>query len=534
MKFKTAFSTSFFIIIFSYSVIFCQSSGRFSVKDFGAKGDGVALDTKSIQSAIDKCSEAGGTVVFTSGKYLTGSLELKSNVNIFIGGGAVILGSTNINDYTGHTPALKSYNDVFLKHSLFYAERVKNISISGDGIIDGQGGSFKVMTKVKPDRYRNRPYIIRFVECDNVKVENITMRNSAMWMQQYLACRDLFIHGIRVYNHANQNNDMMDIDGCSNVIISDCVGDTDDDGITLKSTSPRITENVVISNCVISSHCNAFKLGTESTGGFRNISISNLVIKPSDSKTKIYGFDAGICGINLSAVDGGILEGITISNIRIDGPQVPIYLRLGNRGRKYSEDAPAPGVGTYKNVMISNVTATNVGPVGCSITGIPGHYVNDISIDNIKIVFSGKGTKEDADKIPAELEDQYPEATMWGNLPAYGFFIRHAKNISLGNVDVSFENSDVRPAVICSDVDGLKISGLTAECGENSASLISLIDVKNAWINNSSPSSSTGLFVKISGPESGGVKLTGNDFRLVKEIFNQKAKSLVKMEGNVR
>jgi len=316
---------------------YASSSYNIYVTNYGAKGDGVTLDTKAIQKAIDECPLEGGTVIFSPGKYLTGSLELRSNIEIYISAGALILGSTDIGDYFEKQPELKSYNDAFLRHSLFYGERLKNITIRGDGIIDGQGSYFKVTTKVKPDRYRNRPFIIRLIECENVRVENVTLQNSAMWMQQYLACTDLIIRGIRVINHANQNNDMMDIDGCKNVIISDCIGDTDDDGIVLKSTSPHITENVLINNCIISSHCNAIKIGTESTGGFKNISVSNIIIKPSRSEKVIYGYPYGISGITLTNVDGGILEGIAISNVMMDGPVVPIFLRLGNRARKHTE-----------------------------------------------------------------------------------------------------------------------------------------------------------------------------------------------------
>jgi len=253
-----------------------QSGSTYDIRSFGAVGDGITLDTQALQAAIDTCSRRGGTVIVPPGNFLTGSLRLRSNVDLYLAAGAVILGSTELKDYEEHTPAFQSYNDVFLKHSLFYAEQSDHITIRGEGTIDGQGSAFPTTTTVRPDRYRNRPFILRFIQCRFVRIEDVTMKNSAMWMQHYLACDDLLIRGIRVYNHANKNNDMMDIDGCRNVVISDCIGDTDDDAITLKSTSPRITENVVITNCVLSSHCNALKCGTESTGGFRNITVTML------------------------------------------------------------------------------------------------------------------------------------------------------------------------------------------------------------------------------------------------------------------
>lgn len=522
------------LMVSSISILaFAQHADVFNVKDFGAVGDGVTLETKSIQQAIDKCAGSGGCVYFPAGKYLTGSLELKSNVGIYIQKGATILGSTKLGDYFPRVPHLKSYNDHFLKYSLFYAEKAENISIRGDGTIDGQGSYFKVKTKVKPDRYLNRPFIIRFVSCKNAKVEDLTLQNSAMWMQQYLACEELTIRGIKVFNHANQNNDMMDIDGCKNVIISDCLGDTDDDGITLKSTSPAVTENVAITNCIISSHCNAIKLGTESTGGFKNIVISNIIVKPSENKTCIFGLPAGICGIALTNVDGGILDGVTISNIRIDGAEVPIFLRLGNRARKYAEDVPVPKVGTFKNVSINNAIVTNAGTTGCSITGIPGYNIENVSLNNISITLKGKGTIEESNKVIPELEENYPESTMWGSLPSYGFFIRHAKNILLQNIELKYINKELRPAIFCDDVAELNINLLRAECDSEAKSLLDFTGVRNAAVSSSKSTSQTKLFLNIAGDENQNIMLTGNDFSNCYKTHNALSGEVI-LTGNVK
>jgi polygalacturonase len=471
----------FLVLTFLIANLSAQENGIYNIMQSGAIGDGKYLNTKIIQKAIDNCSIKGGKVLIPPGKFLTGSLNLKSNVTIELLKGAIILGSTNLTDYEEHIPQLQSYNDVFLKHSLFYAEGIENISIVGEGIIDGQGASFVRTTKEKPQRYMNRPYVIRFVECKNVRLEGIQMQNSAMWMQQYLACEYLTIRGIKVYNHANYNNDMMDIDGCKNVIISDCFGDTDDDGITLKSTSDRITENVTITNCIISSHCNAIKLGTESIGGFRNITISNIVVKPSESKTKIYGEHAGISGITLGMVDGGILDGVMINNIRIDGPQVPIYLRLGNRARTIKEGMDKPNVGSFQNVSISNVIATNTGQFGCSITGIPNHPIKNVSLSNISFVFKGSITEKIKMGVP-ELEDHYPESNKFGILPSYGFYIRHVEGLSLDNLQFTLEQKDLRYALMFDDVNKLSMKNISLDYNYSENAAVYLDKVKNAVI----------------------------------------------------
>jgi hypothetical protein len=498
------------------------SRGLFDVHDFGAVGDGVTLDTKAIQSAVDKCGAAGGVVLFSPGIYLTGSIEFKSNIELQVQKGATILGSSNIVDYFERVPRLKSYNNGFIKHSLFYAEGQSNISITGGGTIDGQGAQFKVLTKEKPARYRNRPFIIRFVECSNVTVKDVTLKNSGSWMQHYLACSDVIIRGIRVTNHANQNNDMMDIDGCKNVVVADCMGDTDDDGITLKSTSERITENVSISNCVVSSHCNAIKAGTESTGGFRNITISNMVVNPSSVVTTTFGKPGGISGISLEVVDGGIMEGVSISHVVIDGPEVPIYIRLGNRGRKHWEGAPQPGVGSMRGISLSHVIANNVGSTGCSITGVTGHSVDDVSLEDIRLNFAG-GIDKEPNAIVEELADQYPEATMWGTLPSYGFFVRHVRGLRMSGLSLNYGKEDVRPALVFSDVMDTRISNSDLRISTRAASAVVLEKVAGLTVAGCAVRGATRTMFRLVGDQNALISAIGNDLTNVHALCEPEA-----------
>ena len=446
-------------VILLISLNACNRSSGYSVTRFGALGDGENLDTEAIQSAIDACAESGGgTVNFPTGRYLSGTLMMKDHVNLHLQEGATLLGSTNPEDYPEIKTRIRSYYDEIVLKSLIFGEDLSYVSITGKGTIDGQGEAFVVSTKKKPDRYLNRPHIIRMIACNNVQVKDINMRNSAMWMQHYLACENLTITGIKVYNHANQNNDMIDIDGCRNVIISDCYGDTDDDALTFKSTSEHACENITVTNCILSSHCNAIKCGTESTGGFKNFTISNCVIKPSDDEVAIFGKRNGISGISLEIVDGGVMDGITISNISMDGPEVPIFIRLGNRARKHFPEAETPPVGELSNVLISQVIARNTGKTGCAITGIPGYPVKNIKLSNMILEFAGGVTNPvDPADVP-ELEELYPESTMFGELPAYAFFIRHAEDISLSNITATTIEHDVRKPLLTQDVRGITLT----------------------------------------------------------------------------
>jgi polygalacturonase len=522
------------VLLIVSNVLGQQSSPRiFDVRDFGATGNGRTLDTKAIQNAIDECGKTGGTVVVSSGTYLTGSLELRSNVELHLLAGATLLGSTNLADYFQRTPRLKSYNDAFLKYSLFYAEGQSNIAITGRGTIDGQGSSFKVLTKEKPARYMNRPFMIRFVECRNVTVEGVTLRNSASWMQHYLACEGVTLRGLTVENHANKNNDMMDIDGCRNVVVEGCIGDTDDDGITLKSTSERVTENVAISDCIVSSHCNAIKTGTESTGGFRNIVISNVVVKPSSVKSVMSGKPGGISGIALTLVDGGMLDGVSISNVVIDGPEVPIFVRLGNRGRKYWEGAQQPGIGVVNNITICNVTARNVGTVGCSITGLDGHPVRNISLNNIRIEFAGGGGSK-PDTGLDEMAESYPESTMWGALPSYGLYVRHVDGIKIRGLEMSCTHEDARPPMVLDDVKDAQLGGLDLQVSSDAGSALVLREVDGLVITGSTVHGQANALFEMLGSGNKRISAMANDLQGIRNICvpPDSAGSVVFSSGN--
>lgn len=407
--------------------------------------------TREIQHAIDLChaAPAGGVVEIPAGEFLTGTLILRSRVHLELEPGAVLLGSADPADYPVQpAPAYRSLHDVRGFRALIYAEGAEDISLSGPGTIDGQGAKF---LRGNNDQ-DGRPRLLQFVSCRDVRVQDLRLRNSALWMQHYLDCERVQIRGLQVWNHANRNNDFIDIDGCREFTMSDCVGDTDDDGITLKSTGPAACENVAIANCIVSSRCNAIKLGTESTGGFRNIAISNCTVKPSSCREPILGHDEGISGLSLELVDGGVLDGVLVSNLAIDGTLAPLFIRLGDRGRPHQPGLPRPAVGRLRNVKISHVIARNAGAIGSSLTGIPGHRIENISLSDVHLELARAAPPADSGRRPDEREQSYPEAKMWGSLPACGFFVRHARNVSFHNVTVAPAAGESRPWLVTDDV----------------------------------------------------------------------------------
>lgn len=438
------------------------ASADFNVCKFGAVGDGTTLNTKSIQAAIDHCAESGGgRVVIPQGRFLSGGLLIRSNVELHLAHGSTLLASTRHEDFVRQPqPKYRSLKDEGGFYSLIYAEGAENIAITGSGTIDGQGKHQKPRPNAPAADQDGRPRNIMLISCKDVRVENIHMRNSGIWNQHYLNCEDVIVRGVTVYNHANRNNDAIDIDGCRRFVLSDSIFDTDDDGITIKSTGPAPSEDIVITNCVVSSFCNAIKAGTESTGGFRNITISNCVITPSTSREKpIFNSPRqGITGLTLIIVDGGTMEGINVNNLLIEGTMTPLYIRLGNRARPYMKGVERPGVGKIRNISISNVVAYGAGTWGCSFTGLPGHAIENISLSNIQLFTKGGVQAGQFKTTVREDERGYPQPSAWGNLPAYGLYIRHARGVTIDGLTLGTEAPDVRVPIMADDVQGLRVS----------------------------------------------------------------------------
>ncbi|MFV0469633.1 MAG: glycoside hydrolase family 28 protein [Dysgonomonas sp.] len=425
--------------------------GELDVKKFGAVGDGQTDDTEIIQAAIDKCASKLGTVVFPSGTYYTRPLFMKSNVTLRLEDGAVILGSPNKKDYDDAFPNAGSIET----SALIYGKGLANIKITGTGKIDGQGDSSSFQLG---NGSSGRPKLLHFISCNNVTVENIQLVNSAFWTSHFLLCDGLKITGVKIYCHSNWNNDGIDIDS-KNVEVSDCVVDCDDDGICFKSDRSTLCENVTVKNCTIRTNCNAIKFGTAGKGGFKNVTVSDCVVEKASEdnfrKWKQSVTWAGItqdvsatAGIAIESVDGGVLDGATISNIRMTGIQTPIFIRLGDRQRAFSSN-----ISQLKNVTISDVTATAVSKIACSVTGVPGGIIENVTIKNISMTLPGGGTATEANQTVPEKAGDYPENRMFGVvLPAYGFYVRHVDGISFENIQINLNATDARPMYKFEDV----------------------------------------------------------------------------------
>lgn len=478
----------------------------YDVRDYGAKADGKTLNTEAIQAAIDECSaKGGGTVYFPPGRWLSGTVYLGSHVTLILDSGSTLLGGRDPNDYA------RRHGD-FSSWSLIAGKNLEHILIRGTGTIDVQGSAFRW-------KDRSRPKGIYIESCRDVLIEGVSMRSAGSWMQHYFDCDRLRVRDIAVFNHVAYNNDGLNIDSCRDVSITGCVVDSDDDAIVLKSCSLKPCENVTIADCVVSSHCNSIKMGTESGGGFQNITVTNCTIcSPRYSKVT-YGRQRGLAGLAMEIVDGGTLDRVAISNIAIKGVSVPIFMRLGNRARQYGPGDEKPGVGTFRNVVVSNVVATEVSGLGCSITGLLGHEIENVSLSNIKLSFEGGGILEDASRQVPEKETSYPESTMFGTLPAYGFYCRHVKGLQFTNVQLQTTSPDLRHAIACDDVTDLSIDGLDGSFSPGAAATLRLTDTRAALVRGCRPAEKTSVFLTVQGAKSERIVLTGNNFSGVRKII---------------
>lgn len=425
--------------------------GAFDVRDFGAIGDGITLDTQAIQAAIDRCAaEGGGRVVLAGGRvYLSGTVVLKSGVTLWIDAGAVLRGSLDKRDYPDFTPQVPFLYSNRFTRQLIYAEKQTNIGIAGPGTIDGNGLDEVFNARTHPGD-RDRPYILRFAECNGVRVRDIRLLNSARWCAHFLACDDVVIDGATVLSSKRENRDGLDIDSCNRVRVANCRVETGDDAIVLKATTHRPCKNVAVCNCHLSSQAAAFKLGTESNGGFENIVLANCTIHNTSG-----------AGISLLMVDGAALDGVSISNVVMDNVATPIFIRLGNRARPLPDEDP-PGQGSMRNIMIRAIQARNAGVLGCAISGIPGAYIENLTLRDIRIHAIGGGKLENATAIVPEHQAAYPSPRTFGTLPAYGMFIRHVRHLTLDGIDLSFDaaRGDERPALVLDDVCDANLNNL--------------------------------------------------------------------------
>ena len=477
-------------LIISLQLILCLSLGFGQVKvvnilDFGAEPDGHTVNTNAIQRAIDEAHRTGGgKVIIPTGRFVTGSIVLKSHVNLYLNQGAVLLGSTDPSDYfemdfPGRPTAIKQ--DDNSQMALILAHKARHITVAGEGTIDGQGLPLALAIDslhhagiaIDP-RYnyrRNRPSetmrpkLFRFSQCTDVQISGLKVGSSACWGLSFELSHNLRLSDLTIVNRSFWNNDGIDITDCTNVQVTNCNVNAADDGICLKSYyEGYANDSIYIANCTIRSSASAIKFGSASFGGFRNIIIEGIRV-----------FDTFRSAIAIESVDGAQIENVSVTDVIAKNTGNALFIRLGHR----SGDHP----GVVRNIIFRDMRIQIAferpdseydlrgpevdffhNPFPASIVGLENQSIEDVSFENIELIYPGRASKAMAyvpitrlSQVP-ENTSKYPEFSMFGELPSWGFFIRHAKGITFSDVRLKVLDEDFRPAVLCDDVQGISMN----------------------------------------------------------------------------
>jgi polygalacturonase len=493
-------------------------------RDTGARGDGHTLNTNALQKAIDQAAAAGGgVVVIPPGDFLSGGLVLRSHVTLHLEAGAILRGSPRVEDYE-YRPGPPVEGDSN-GHHLLFALDAEDIAITGHGTIDGGGSAFwhrkgrptprpedlwgdVIAWDYEPATPRRPSPMVELARCRNVRIEGVTLTNAPGWTLRPVACETVLIRGIRVRNPIYApNTDGMDITACRNVFVSDCDIATGDDAICIKSENPYgellPTKNITVTNCVLSTCCNGFKVGTSTHGRVENIVFSNSVIY-NESTTPLN--ERATSGIALEVVDGGSMSGVLISNIQMENARTPLFVRLGRR---------KPAQGSFlRGIRFEQIHATGA-LLTSSITGLLGMPVEDVVIANSSFRMSEHGSAAWTHAEIPEYAERYPEARMFGRLPASGVYVRHAREIRIKNTEFGTDLPEERPAIVCDEVHDLELCGLTMSAPSSAEAAIELRNTSDAFIQGARVTQQAASMLHVSGASSHHIVLSANDLSRV-------------------
>ena len=461
-----------FTILLAAACVAC-SPKVYDVRDYGAVGDGVHIDSPAINAAIEAAAQKGGGVIlFPEGVYASYSIRLKDNITLRLEKGSVIKAAkpTAEQGYDLAEPnewdAYQDFGHSHWQNSLIWGIGLQNLTFEGEGTIDGTDALSRGLGRQGPVAEANKAIALK--NCKNVTIKGIKLLQCGHFALLLTGVDDLVIDGVL----ADTNRDAFDIDCCANVKITNCtVNSLNDDGIVLKCSYglgwPKATENVLIENCKVSGYdpgtvyygtygetitaapdrdgpTGRIKFGTESNGGFKNVTIRNCEFKRCR-------------GLALETVDGAPLENIRVSGLKMDDIwNSPIYIRIGDRMRG-PKDLPASYA---RDIKISDVTVTNCDSrYALLIVGLPGNPVEDVTLENIHIQYKGGLTLDDVREQRGSnpfffgRNSGYPEPSAHGIQPAWGLSMQHARNITFKNVTMELMQPDEREKTFTEDVE---------------------------------------------------------------------------------
>lgn len=457
----------------------------FDVRNYGAVADGVTNVTSAVQAAVDAChQQGGGTVLFTEGKYVLGTVFLKSNVRIEIQKSAEILGALSFYDYAPQEkidyPAYQDQSHTYFDCSMFVGRNCENIAITGGGSIDMR--SVWDEDNVRDIVHRG-PKCIALKECNNIEISGLKIDNVTDLAVYFAGCNNVDVYDMKLRVYI----DGISPDNSKNVRIHDCEIEAGDDGIVFKTSYTLnrldICKDIRVWNCKIKSRCTAIKFGTETNGGFEDIYIENIEM-----------YETRITGIAIESVDGAVIDGVTIKNVKMRNVGAPLFIHIGKRMR-----GPAGrDIGRIRNITLENITAEgpyepyevvawnyrsfvagdtyqepwNMGTfeytndvgktandpwqITCNMCGLKGYPLENITLRNIYLHLDG--AVQEFNPVVPEEPKPYPEVNTYGRfLPAKGIFFRYVNGLTLDHVVIKTYRDDVREDFVFDQVENLTI-----------------------------------------------------------------------------
>jgi len=502
----------------------------YNIRDFGAKGDGITLDTVAVQRAIDACAkDRGGTVWVPAGVFVIGTIEMKSNVTLHIAAQGKLLGSGDGKQYQA-ADAIPLKGDSTLGDGnvgLIIAVNAENFAIEGPGIIDGQGALFHSPTRgVPPPSGRGgnrRPYHLLFHQCRNFRVRDITLLESAYHSIRIIQSSYMDLTGIHIHNRVNSNNDGFHFISAQHVHISNCTVECQDDACALFGSCKFVT----VTNCSFSTRWSVFRFGG---GEAENIAVSNCLIYQT------YG-----CPIKMHCGPGARFENMSFSNLIMNQVTGPIAINVGEQPRRSQPagaaipaenstlpaqpEAPKPP-GIVRNISFNGIHATVVVPVPLSDVPFFSGYrpaevkscmslncvegtLEKISFNDVHVTFPGGGSLEEAAvrDVP-RVAGEYFET---GVLPAYALFVRNVRALTLTNVRFEVAGSEARPAMIFDHVNDAAVNGFCVQGTEEAESVLRFIDTSDVLLSASRLLTPAAVFLEAEGASSQAITIDGGD-----------------------
>jgi hypothetical protein len=504
----------------------------YDVTAFGAKGDKVMLCTSAVQAAIDAChKDGGGTAVVPAGVFRIGTVELRSNVTLYLCAGATLLGSASGKDYHA-VDAIPLTGDHTLNDgnwALIFAVGAKNVTVAGPGTIDGQGTQFHSPVRGTPAPSglsgNDRPYHLLFHKCENLTVREISLVDCAYHSVRVIQSRHVHMDQLYIHNRVNSNNDGFHFISAEYVTVSNCIVLAQDDACAMFGSCKFFT----ITNSTFSTRWSVFRFGG---GNPENITVSNCLLY------EVYG-----CPIKFHGSPGSTYKNMSFSNLVMRDVTGPIHISLGPDGKRAKGadgrmtmmDPPVPqdavaGVAPaeMRNISFNNIHGTvttnppqlaestytsryNIGEQHSAIvvSGVGGSVIENISFNNVHLTFGGGGTAEEAAR--RELPGISGEYFMLGPMPAYGFFARNVKGLTLTDIRLQVSSADLRPALILQRVDDVAINGLSVQADKGVESALRFVDCRDVLVTAPRLLNDTATFLQVEGKRNERITVDGGD-----------------------